>query len=324
MIFISEAEIASLLTWEGTLKATEAALKAASNGTSAKTQRLYTQILNTPKWMITMPGYLEDSKYGGWACKTLTGNPQNVNGPTLNANIMLFDERSGALKTVLSGTEITNWRTAAASAVATKYLHSRVSNPEKVLSIFGCGEIGRAHAHCFYNSFEFIEIRLWNRTLQKAQKLASELNEKYNTTKFRVFENKEACARDADVIITATSPGKVPLIKYEWLKEGVHINATGVVGSSLSDKTFELDREIYKHSEVYVDNWPGANAELGELTGFGANMKAEVGEVILGKIAGPDGKQISVFQSLGMASEDCAMARLIYDLYMKKQQKNTH
>ena len=44
------------------------------------------------------------------------------------------------------------------------------------------------------------------------------------TTKFKHFDDKEKCARNADVIITATSPGKVALVKYEWLKEGVHIN----------------------------------------------------------------------------------------------------
>ncbi|XP_050298388.1 ketimine reductase mu-crystallin isoform X2 [Anthonomus grandis grandis] len=271
--------------------------------------------------MLTMSGYLEDPLYGAWVVKILTGNPNNAllphPLPTLNANIVLFDQETGEIKALLDGTEITSWRTAAASAVATKVIHSAAAKSQKILSIFGCGEQGRAHAYCFYHLFTFDEIRLWNRTTQKAENFVRDLNKEFNTTKFKCIREKEDCARGADVIITTTNPGNEPIVKYQWLKKGVHINAVGVVGSG-PEKTFELDEETYKNSQVFVDSWEGANKELTELKAIGTDLKAEVGEVILGKVSLPVKDKITVFQSLGMASEDCAMARMIYDLYCAK------
>lgn len=104
MIFLSEEDIKSLLNWDDTLKATEAALKAASTKKSVQIQRVFAQIFDTPKWMLTMPGYLEDEKYGAWACKILSGNPDNNKLPTplpdMLVNIMLLDENTGGLKAV--------------------------------------------------------------------------------------------------------------------------------------------------------------------------------------------------------------------------------
>ncbi|ENN70570.1 hypothetical protein D910_01876 [Dendroctonus ponderosae] len=319
-MFINEEEVKSVLNWDDTLEATETALRATSERKSVQPPRVFAQIFNTPKWMIAMPGYLEDSRFGGWACKILSGNPQNVHSPTMSANIVLYDEDSGVLKAVLSAIEITSWRTAAASAVATKHLHVRTGKPQKILAIFGCGDQGKAHANCFYHCFNFEEIRLWNRTHQKAANLAAELNNKYHTLKFRAFEGNESCARDADVIVTATSPGPVPIVRSEWLKAGVHINAIGVVTSKGEDKRYELSAETYKNAAVYVDSWEGANKELTGLLEFGAEMKAEIGDVILGNVQSGN-KDRSIFQSLGMAAEDCAMARLVYDLHKRKQTK---
>lgn len=72
-----------------------------------------------------------------------------------------------------------------------------------------------------------------------------------------------------------------------------------MVGLDVNNKYFELDEETYKHAQVYVDNWPGANEELKQLKSFGADMKAEVGEVILGNSPKPGREQLTVFQSLG-------------------------
>lgn len=170
-----------VLNWDDTLKATETALRATSERKSVQPPRLFAHIFNTPKWMLSMPGYLEDSRFGGWACKILTGNPQNIDSPTMSANIVLYDEDSGVLKAVsvprmweifrafgnstqfvnnqvISAIEITSWRTAAASAIATKYLHVGPEKPQQILAIFGCGDQGTAHANCFHHCFNFEEV----------------------------------------------------------------------------------------------------------------------------------------------------------------------
>lgn len=324
MIYLNEQDIKSLLTWDDTYKATEVALQGVSSGKATANPRLFTQIFNTSKWMMNMPGYLNDDKYGGWACKIITGNPLNGRGPhplpLFEAHIMLFHETTGVLQAIFAGVEITNWRTAAASAVATKYLYTSAGKPQKVLSIFGCGDQGKAHAECFYHCFQFEEIRLWNRTTERAENIAKELNSKLGTTKFKVFKDREACSTDADVIVTATAPSPTPIIISTWLKEGIHINAVGVIGEEITEEqNFELEEEIYRNAQVYVDSWNGAKKELKKLKEYGADMKAEVGEVILGKVSKPAKEKVTIFQSLGMAAEDCAMARLVYDLHLQKK-----
>lgn len=324
MIYLNEEAIRSLLNWNDTVKATEAALKAVSSGKAVVSPRIYSQI-STSKWMLTMPGYLDDDKYGGLACKVLTANSENANRvpplPHVNVTVNYWNDSTGVLKAVFDGIEITNWRTAAASAVATKVLHTPKGAPQKILAVFGIGEQGRAHAECFYTCFQFEEIRIWNRTTKRATKVTKELNEKFNTTKFKVFVDKETCARGADVIVTTTSPSLEPVIKYEWLKKGIHINAVGVVGEGgTNEKHFELDEATYEHADVYVDNWVSVNIELAKLKEREIDMKAEIGEVLLGKAPHPNAEQLTVFQSLGMAVQDCAMARMIYDLHVERNQ----
>ncbi|KAF2904599.1 hypothetical protein ILUMI_01571 [Ignelater luminosus] len=174
-----------------------------------------------------MPGYLSDGRYGGLGCKLVTyfpGNPDRSRPlPSIMANIILMDDETGELKAIVDGTEITSWRTAAASAVATKYLHHGKPNSEnKILSIIGAGTQGKIHAIAFQHFFKFSEVRVWNRNSERATNLVKELNGKASGT-FVAHDNVQECVREADVIVTATA-AEEPVIKNEWLKKGVHIN----------------------------------------------------------------------------------------------------
>ena len=116
----------------------------------------------------------------------------------------------------------------------------------------------------------------------------------------------EAAVRDADVVVTATS-AREPVLKGEWLKPGAHVNA---VGASRPDWR-ELD-DAAMRNVVIVDSYEGARKESGDVILSGATPFAELGEILNGTKTVEPGAT-TIFKSLGMAVEDVAAAKLVYD-----------
>lgn len=316
LVHINEAQVRELLDWDKTFEAVEKSMESVATGRAFQNARAITQIPNSTNFLYTMPGFLADKNYGALGCKLVSHFPNNPNRPQplpyVLAHILLLDADTGDLKAVLAGTDITNWRTAAASAVATKHLHGGSPGRENnVLAVMGAGVQGRIHAVAFQHFFKFKEVRIWNRTPERAKKLADALNQEHNTKGlFVAYDSAEKCVTGADVIVTATT-GEGTLVKRAWLKKGVHMNAIAV-----NPKNRELDDDTYKASDVYVDNLNGARSELGGINKLGVEFKGQIGDLITGKVPPPLPEAMTVFQSLGMAVEDCAMARLIYDLHI--------
>jgi len=316
LVYISEDKVRELLNWDKTFQVIERAMESVAKDRAFQKARAITEIPNSPNALYTMPGYLSDDKYGALGCKLVTYFPNNVNRskplPNTMASLLLMDDETGALKAVVAGTEITTARTAAASAVATKYLHPENND---ILAIMGAGTQGRIHAICLQHFFNFREVRIWNHRPERAKSVVAELNQgKTNKGVFVAYENAEKCVRNADVIVTATSGGgDKPIVKFEWLKKGVHINAIAVNQNNL-----ELEEDVYKNANVYIDYWDGARNELPHIQKLGVEFKGQIGDLIVGKMLSPNVDTTTVFQSLGMAVEDCAMARLIYDTHMGK------
>lgn len=161
-LFIREAVVRELLKWNDCVDAMESALVAATNGSksadhpySSQTPRTFTSV-PTKGVLLTMPGFIGnyplstvtgDEKHSTLSCKLVTsfgGNSKlNPPLPSILATILMFDSNSGRLKGIVEGTEITAWRTAAVSLVATKHLYHNSrrtdSNGDFTLAICGTG-----------------------------------------------------------------------------------------------------------------------------------------------------------------------------------------
>lgn len=162
-LFIRETDVKELLSWNDCVDAMESALVAmlkstesADHSFSSQTQRTFTPVCNNGV-LLTMPGFVGNyplatvsgnERHSTLGCKLVTSFGGNVklNLPTILATILLFDTNTGRLKAIVDGTEITAWRTAAVSIVATKYLyfdqHSQTDAPpnnNRILSICGTG-----------------------------------------------------------------------------------------------------------------------------------------------------------------------------------------
>jgi ornithine cyclodeaminase/alanine dehydrogenase-like protein (mu-crystallin family) len=186
-------------------------------------------------------------------------------------------------------------RTAAVSAAVTKYLAPENS---EVLALLGSGVQAQAHLQALRHVCQFKEVRVWSRTPERARRFATLHGAK--------AMDLEPAVRGADVIVTATNALE-PFLKGEWLKPGAHVNAVG----SPRPTWRELD-DAAMHSTLIVDSREAVLKESGDVILSKAPIFAEAGELFAGSKRS-DRSATTVFKSVGIAVEDIAAARLVYD-----------
>ncbi|XP_019535433.2 ketimine reductase mu-crystallin [Aedes albopictus] len=331
-VFISEDELKQYTDWTEILHALEQAFLSVSNtdksgGHPYSSQPARTFVHAEGGVLLCMPGFVGNHRVfksdqhstpsSTLACKLITSfgdNPKrNPPLPDINGNIFLFDNVTGKLQATLEANYITGLRTAAASIVATEQVFlSRIEDKSNlVLGIIGAGTQGEFHAIGFLNTHKFAKIILWNRTRSRSEQLMAKLRDLAPKTMnsdvvVSVHESVEECCQDCDVIVTATSTS-TPLVFRSFLKPNVHINAIGAGRSHHA----ELAQDIYDQCSVFIDYSTGAKVELANLK---STIVGEIGEIILGTKSVPT-NGITVFQSIGMATEDVTVGRLFYEKY---------
>lgn len=276
------------------------------NGSTIQPPRLFMDIPDKQGLFLAMPSYSENDH--ALACKLVTSFPQNksIGIPSVLANILLFDPITGKIKAIVEANRITAWRTAAASVVATKYLHKGDKN---TLAILGAGTQAESHALALKEIFGFNEVRIWNRTSERAKILASKLP--FECT---ICNSNEECVKDADVICTTTY-AKEPILEDSWVKDGAHINAVGAGQSHHS----ELSEAVYRKSYLVVDHIESAEKELAGLIEMGIDMKGEIGNYINSSKTVPEDVTCTIFHNLGLAIEDLVTANFVYNKFSKGQ-----
>jgi ornithine cyclodeaminase/alanine dehydrogenase-like protein (mu-crystallin family) len=242
----------------------------------------------------------------GLGLKAVTFYPPNAERgiPTHMATIFLVDPQTGAPLAIMDGRLITEMRTAAVSAAATKLLAARDA---KILALLGSGVQARSHVEALRLVRNFETIRIWSPTTEHAKRLAKEIG--------ATAMSAEEAVRDADVIVTATN-SKTAILKGAWLKPGCHVNAVGACRPDWR----EMDDDALANV-VFVDSREGAMKESGDVILSGAKIYAELGEAFAGKVP-PRAKETTIFKSLGMAVEDIAGAILVYRAVMEESRSS--
>ncbi len=291
---LSEADIARVLTYGALIPAMERALAAFSAGEVIQPVRNILTVEEGERYLAVMPAVARDAM----GAKLVTFYPKNAGTqvPTHMASIALFEPVHGRPIAYLDGRLITEMRTAAVSAAVTR----RLASPSaKVLALIGSGVQARAHLEALRHVCRFEEVRVWSPTTIHAQRFAAE-------TGARALD-AEAAVRGADVVVVATG-AREPVLKGAWLKRGAHVNAVGAPRPNWR----ELDDEAMLGSTLIVDSREAALRESGDVILSRAPIFAEAGEVFANKRQ-PEPGATTVFKSLGLAVEDIATARLVYD-----------
>nr|XP_014349163.1 PREDICTED: ketimine reductase mu-crystallin isoform X2 [Latimeria chalumnae] len=237
------------------------------------------------------------------ATKLLTFYQQKTSStiPSHQATVLLFDPSNGCLKAIMDGKVITDKRTAAVSAIATKFL--KPTNLE-VLCILGSGAQAYSHYEIFTEMFPFKEVRVWSRNRKSAEAFADSF-----PGDIQVCSSAKEAVVGADVIVTVTMATE-PVLFGEWVKPGAHINAVG----ACRPEWREMDDDLMKNTYLYVDSREAALKESGDIVLSGAKIFAELGEVVKGTKPALC-ERTTVFKSLGMAIEDAVSAKLVFDYW---------
>ncbi len=299
-LFLDEDHVRRHLPMSELIPAMEKALIEFSAGKVTQPVRSVINVDPPGGFLGLMPAHTTE----GLGLKAVTFYPSNSERgiPTHMATIFLMNPETGAPLAIMDGRLITEMRTAAVSAAATKLL----APPEaKILAILGSGVQARSHFEALRLIRGFKEIRVWSPTADRAQQFATQLG--------GTATSAEEAVRGADVIVTATN-STTPVLKGAWLKPGCHVNAIGACRPDWR----ELDDVAMKKSVVFVDSREGAMKESGDVILSGAEVYAELGEALAGKVPAR-ANETTIFKSLGMAVEDIAAAMLVYRLVMSRK-----
>jgi len=288
VLILNEREVESLLDMRECIAAMEEALAALARGDVFNPLRSVARAPGAPGFLGLMPAW-RGGERPAWGLKEVCvypGNPKRGLDTHLGA-VLLHSGDTGELIGIFNASAITAIRTAAVSAVATKLL---ARDDVKTLAIVGTGVQGRSHLRAIPLVRDLRDVRVVGRN-----------------------DDVEAAVRAADIVVLATN-AREPIIKREWLKPGVHINA---VGSSIAS-TRELDAETMATASLFVDRRESTVNESGDYLlalkdGAAVEIRGEIGKLLLGGKGRSSSEEITLFKSLGLAIEDLASAQLLYD-----------
>nr|CAB3233950.1 ketimine reductase mu-crystallin-like [Phallusia mammillata] len=310
---ITESQVKKFLTYRELIPAIKKALKDFSNGHVMQPLRQVTSVEKHQGYLLSMAAY--NQQQDSLSLKVISLYPHNhkKNLPMHECKVFHFDASTGQLLAIIEAETLTHMRTAAASAAATeKLLQCLAPKNAKILAVLGAGDQARSHVYALMSIHQYEKIFVWNHTEEKGRKLVEELKPVFPGIEF--CPNVEQAVSNADVITTVTASFQ-PVLLGKWLKEAVHINCVGACRPDWR----ELDDDCMNKCDVYVDSYIGATAESGDIILSKVKVRAEVGEVIAGKVT--KGKNTrTLFKSLGMAAEDVAAASLVLQHYQNKQQ----
>src|SRR5437762_4792586 len=225
-LFLNEEQVRKHLRMAELIPAMEKALLEFSAGKGTQPVRSVINVDPSGGFLGLMPAFTPD----GLGLKAVTFYPLNAERgiPTHMATIFLVDPETGTPLAIMDGRLITEMRTAAVSAAATKLL---ASPDAKVLAILGSGVQARSHVEALRLVRQFEESRVWSPTIEHAKRFAQEIG--------ATAMSAEEAVRGADVVVTATN-SKTPVLRGAWLKPGCHVNAVGACRPDWR----ELDDEV--------------------------------------------------------------------------------
>lgn len=258
---------------------------------------------------LIMPAWIPGRYYGIKTINIAPGNAQR-GLPGLHASYLLCDGATGVPLAVLDGDAITHYRTAAASALAARWL---ARDDARHLLVVGAGQVARLLPQAYRSVRPIGQVSVWARSAAKARALADEWRQQGLPA--RAATDLRAACGEADIVSCATLATE-PLVHGEWLRPGSHLDLIG----SFTPAMREADDACFAGAALYVDTGE-ALTKSGELLGpmsRGVFQPQDVRGTLValarGEAAGRASPQErTVFKSVGTALEDLAAAILVYE-----------
>jgi ornithine cyclodeaminase len=258
--------------------------------------------------LLLMPAWSKD--FTGLKTVVFKSDNPKQGLPTITANYLLIDNRTGATVAMMDGTELTRRRTAAASALAADYLARKDAS---TMLMVGTGALGAHFVRAHAAMRPIRAVLLYNRSPEKAQGLKAALGR--DGFDVSVVSDLEKAMGQADIISCATT-STAPILRGAWLKPGTHVDLAGAFKPEMR----ETDGDVIARARVYVDTREGAEAEAGDLLQAEhegkfrmENIQGDLFSLCRGETAGRRSRdEMTLFKSCGTALEDLATAILVY------------
>lgn len=317
-LLVSHREVTGLLPMAECIDVMASAFRALARGDALLPLRQVVRLPDSPNLLALMPSQIganERTRHRpALGAKVITVFPGNDATPydSHMGVVLLFDDDLGRLLAIMDASTITAIRTAAVSGLATRLL-ARADAGD--LAILGAGAQALTHLDAMRCARALRRVRVWSRSSERAQRFASRALARCGVT-VEVQGSAQAAVDGADLICTVTA-SREPVLEGAWVAEGAHINA---VGAALPTAR-ELDTEAVRRSRLFVDRRESALAEAGDFLiprseGIidDAHIRGDLGELVTGTAAGRESAtDVTLFKSLGLAIEDVAAARHIYE-----------
>jgi N-[(2S)-2-amino-2-carboxyethyl]-L-glutamate dehydrogenase len=263
--------------------------------------------------IIAMPCYLggEQPVAGLKWVGSRQHNPVQFGLERASAVIVLNDAETNYPIAILEGGLISGMRTAAITAVGTRYL-ARGGFTD--VGCIGCGPIARMQMQTLLEQFPGIQcIHLFDLSPEAAKSLGVKLAESNPDVDFLCADSAESAVRAADVVVTCTVTS-TPYLAFDWLKPGAFISNISIM---------DVHKDVYERADkVVVDDWDQSNREkkiINQLVLEGRfsreQLHAELGEIVIGDRPGRENEdEIILLSPMGMAIDDIICARHFYRL----------
>lgn len=300
-LYLTEADVQRLVTVKDAIATLE---RLFATWTDPATSNLPRQRAQIGKGSFNLMG-------AAWGASEIFGLKAYYGAPGGRFHVLFYSSRDGSLKAMIEADHLGRMRTGAASGLATKFL----ANPDtRTLGVIGAGRqaFTQVAAVCAVRKIE--TVRVFTRTAEHREAFAKEIERKLRVAAEPVATGETAIG-DADVAITITKSAE-PVLRANWLKSGVHVNAAGANAASRR----EVDAETVLRATVRgTDQVAQARVEAGEYRDLVAAGRlqwqdiVELGDIVAGKVPGRRGPaDITLFKSLGIALEDIAFADLVW------------
>lgn len=316
VLVLSHPDITAALSMISTvamIDAVEAAYAQLSAGTASQPDRTPAHVPQSDAVLVPMTAVLGPSHTAG--VKLLADVPANraAGRPVQQSTIVLVDPRTGCCEAFLDGAAITRHRTAAASAVATRYLARSDSH---VLGLIGAGAQARTHLVALRRVRPIDHVLVWSRRRDTAEQFVRDMT--VPGLRIDIVATPEEAVRAADILCTLT-PSAQPIVHGRWFPDGLHVNA---VGAPPRPDHRELDTDAVTRAHLVLDSLHTALHESGAIMIPLAegnltpnDVTTELGDVVRGTAPGrSDPAQITLFNSVGLPIQDLAAARLVIDV----------
>ncbi len=313
ILFLNQKDIMSTITPRDAFDAVEYAFKMHAQKKVQMPAKIYLDYAAYQGDLRAMPAYILPLGASGVKIVNSHANNYKFGLPSVMAIFVLIDPRTGRPLSLMDATYFTDMRTGAAGAVAAKYLSKKNAS---VLGLVGAGRQAASQLEAIARVRKIRLVKVCAKTTKEAQTFAERMKKRTGIP-VQPCGIQDAC--DVDIIST-TTPSRKPVVKDAWIKPGTHINA---IGADAPGKQ-ELETRILRRARVFVDDFNQAthsgevNVGISTSQIQSKDIQGELGDVLTGKKKGRiSDKDITVFDSTGLAVQDVSIAFRIYTRALK-------